>query len=261
MHPSLTHSFRVQSRVVSALLIRESLTRYGRHNLGFLWMFLEPMVFTLGVTALWTAMRSTHGSTLPIAGFALTGYSSVLLWRNMPSRCMSAIAPNQALLHHRNVRIMDLFIARILLEALGVTMSFALLTLVFWGTDLLALPSDVLLVIAGWLILAWFGAALGVILGCLAVRSEMVERFWHPISYLLFPLGGAAFMVDWLPQAAREVVLLLPMVHGTELIRDGFFGASVRPHYDVGYVTVVNLLMTLVAAALLRDTTHRVGVE
>ena len=69
-----------------ALLMREVLTRYGRHNIGFLWLFVEPMMFTLGVAALWTAMKATHGSNLPIVAFAITGYSSVLLWRNMPGQ-------------------------------------------------------------------------------------------------------------------------------------------------------------------------------
>ena len=51
------------------------LTRFGRHNIGFLWLFAEPMLFTLGVTALWTAAKSVHGSDMPIVAFAITGYS------------------------------------------------------------------------------------------------------------------------------------------------------------------------------------------
>lgn len=86
----LKHSLRVNQRILGALLVREMLTRYGRHNIGFLWLFVEPMLFTLGVTALWTATKSVHGSDLPIVAFALTGYSSVLLWRNMPGRCIGA---------------------------------------------------------------------------------------------------------------------------------------------------------------------------
>ena len=77
--------------MIWALLLREILTRYGRHNIGFLWLFVEPMLFTLGVAALWTA-RAVHGSDLPIVAFAITGYSSVLLWRNMPCAAIGAIA-------------------------------------------------------------------------------------------------------------------------------------------------------------------------
>ena len=52
---------------------------------------VEPMLFTLGVTTMWTLTKSIHGSSLPIVAFALTGYSAVLLWRNMPARCIGAI--------------------------------------------------------------------------------------------------------------------------------------------------------------------------
>ena len=69
--PPLWESARVQKRILGALLVREILTRYGRHNIGFLWLFVEPMIFTLGVTALWTATKSVHGSDLPIVAFAL----------------------------------------------------------------------------------------------------------------------------------------------------------------------------------------------
>lgn len=118
-------SLAVQRRVIFALLMREVLTRYGRHNIGFLWLFVEPMIFTVGITILWNATGATHGSNLPISAFALTGYSTVLLWRNMPGRCSMAVTPNLALMYHRNVKVIDIFIARILLEVVGNTASFS----------------------------------------------------------------------------------------------------------------------------------------
>src|SRR5688572_33156248 len=81
----------INRRVIGALLIREMLTRYGRNNIGFLWLFVEPMLFTLVLTAFWTATRSIHGSAIPIVAFALTGYLSLILWRNMPNRCIAAL--------------------------------------------------------------------------------------------------------------------------------------------------------------------------
>ena len=51
-HGSFRQSWTIQLRVIWALLLRESLTRYGRHNIGFLWLFVEPMLFTLGVRML-----------------------------------------------------------------------------------------------------------------------------------------------------------------------------------------------------------------
>ena len=68
-------------RVIGALVLRELLTRYGRNNIGFLWLFVEPMLFVMIITAVWAATRSIHGSQIPIVAFALTGYTSLLMWR------------------------------------------------------------------------------------------------------------------------------------------------------------------------------------
>lgn len=257
----LRRSAAIQMRVIGALLMREVLTRYGRHNIGFLWLFVEPMLFTLGVTALWTATMSFHQSNLPIVAFAVTGYSSVLLWRNMPARCVSAIVPNLALMYHRHVKVIDIFASRILLEAAGSTVAFLLLSLFFSVIGWMSLPEDVVKVMVAWGALAWFGAALGLLVGALSERSEVVEKLWHPISYILFPLSGAVYMVDWLPSAAQELVLLLPMVHGVEMLREGWFGSAVRAHYSLGYLAVCSLVLTLLALAQARDAGRRVSPE
>lgn len=259
--PSLLRSFNIQRRVVHALLLREILTRYGRHNLGFLWLFAEPMLFTVGVTALWTATKSLHGSDLPIVAFALTGYSSVLLWRNMPGRCIGALTPNLSLLYHRNVRPMDIYLARLLLEFAGATMSLIFLSIFFYAIEWLMPPQDVLQVIGGWLMLTWFGFAFALILGPLSEMSETVDKLWHPLAYFTFPLSGAAFLVDSLPRPAQELILYLPMVHGVEFIREGWFGERARAHYDMGYMALITTVMTLIGLALLRRVSRNVIPE
>lgn len=250
--PGLRRSLSIQRRVVWALVLREMLTRFGRHNIGFLWLFVEPMLFTLGVTALWTATESFHGSDLPIVAFAITGYSSVLLWRNMPGRCIGALTPNLALLYHRNVRPVDIYLSRLVLEAAGGTMSFVFLALLFSFLGWLEAPEDVLQIVTGWLMLAWFGAGLALFLGAMSETSETVEKLWHPMSYILFPLSGAAFLVDALPVPAQEFVLLLPMVHGVEYVREGYFGSQIHAHYDLGYMALINVVLTVLGLARVR---------
>ena len=227
--------------------MREILTRFGRHNIGFLWVFVEPMIFTIGVTTLWTVTKAIHNSSLPIAAFAITGYSSVLLWRNMPARCIGAILPNLALMYHRNVKVIDVFLSRLIIEAAGATTSFILLSLLFYSIGWINLPEDLLKVIGGWLALGWFGAALALLFGSLSETSELVEKIWHPMAYLTFPLSGAAFQVDALPEAMRNFMLYIPMVNCVEFIREGYFGSQVVAHHDMNYVIWVCAVLTLVA--------------
>lgn len=237
----------VQWRVIHALLMREILTRYGRHNIGFLWLFVEPMVFTTGVTTLWTITKSIHGSNLPIVAFALTGYSAVLLWRNMPARCIGAIEPNLSLMYHRNVRVIDIFIARLILEGGGATISFVTLALLYIYIGWLEPPQDILTIAIGWGLIAWFGSALAIFLGALSEKSEVVDKIWHPLSYLAFPLSGAAFMVDALPPEAQNIILYVPMVNGVELVREGYFGSLVHAHYDLPYMIGCCVALSLLA--------------
>jgi ABC-type polysaccharide/polyol phosphate export permease len=257
----LAGSWALQRRVIGALLMREILTRYGRHNIGFLWLFAEPMMFTLGVAALWAAAGANRFSNLPIVAFALTGYSMVLLWRTMPSRCISAIEPNLTLLYHRDVKIADVFFARLILEAGGTTISFVILTLVFWFAGWIRPPEDVLQVAGGWIMMAWFGAGLGVTMGVLSWKSELVEKIWHPMSYLLFPASGAAFLVDSLPPAGQSAVLVLPMVHATEFMREGFFGSYINPHYDLVYMASCNAALSIIGLLMLRSIADEVRPE
>ena len=246
---TISRSASIQGRVIHALLMREILTRYGRHNIGFLWLFVEPMLFTTGVTTLWTLTKSVHGSNLPIVAFALSGYSAVLLWRNMPSRCIGAIEPNLALMFHRNVRVIDIFLARLLLEGGGATISFATLSVVYIYIGWLDPPVDILTVAVGWVLIAWFGASLAIFLGALAERTEVIEKIWHPISYLAFPLSGAAFLVDALPPVAQQYILYVPMVNGVEIVREGYFGGRIHAHYDLAYLISCCVVLTLLALA------------
>ncbi len=258
MGTGLVQSLAIQKRVIKALLMREVITRFGRENLGVLWLVAEPMIFTLGVTALWTMAKMNHGSSLPIVAFAVTGYSSVLLWRNTVSRCSSAIQQNVSLLYHRNVRPIDVFLTRIILEMSGATASFVVLATFFTWIGWMGPPVDPLQVVGGWMMLVWFGSALALLIGAVTSYTEIVERLWHPASYLLFPLSGAAFMVDWLPPDGQQIVLLLPMVHGVEILREGYFGNVVVTHYDVAYMAGINLTLTLAALLTLRHASANI---
>jgi ABC-type polysaccharide/polyol phosphate export permease len=256
----LRQSLVVQGRVIRALLLRELITRFGRRNLGVLWLVVEPMMFTLAVMGLWSAAGLAH-RTLPVAAFAITGYSSVLMWRNSVNHNLTAIHDNANLLYHRNVLLQDVFAARILLEIAGATASFAVLAAMFHWVGAIASPVNVAKIIGGWLMLAWLGSSLAVLVGAGCAYSNVVKRVWAPMSYILFPLSGAAFMVEWLPPQTRSFVMWLPMVHGVEMVRDGYFGDIVATHYDMGYMATVNLLMLFAGLVLLRNTEHHLEAE
>jgi ABC-type polysaccharide/polyol phosphate export permease len=256
--PDLRRGLQVQLRVIHALLMREVITRFGRHNLGVLWLIGEPMLFTMGVASLWSLGGFGHSSTLPIVPFAVTGYTTVLMWRNTVGRCTPAIPQNLNLLYHRNVKVIDILLTRAVLECLGAVSSFAILSSVLVAGGWMEMPEDFLKIMSGLVLLGWFALGLGLLVGAAASLSELIERIWHPLAYILMPLSGAPYMVDWLPATAREYVLMLPMVHCLELLREGYFGRVVQTHYDLGYVVVFNTILTLMGLFMVRFASRRV---
>lgn len=254
---SFLNSLKIQGRVIHALLMREIITRYGRHNLGFAWLFLEPMIFTVGVAALWHLTKSVHGNNLPIVPFAIIGYSTVLLWRNVTNRAGGAVQANTGLLYHRNVKLIDVYLARSGLEIIGATISFLALSVISLVAGIMDLPSNFLYMSLGWVLLIWFALALGFVVGCLFEMYEILDRLWHALTYIIFPLSGAAFFVYWLPPVIQELVLYVPMVHFSEMIRHGYYGDAVPTFESLNYIIIWNLILSFLGLYLVRLMSNR----
>ena len=105
----------------------------------------------------------------------------------------------------------------------------------------------------------WMGLAM--FLGGASERWETVHKLWHPLSYLLFPLSGAAFLLSVMPPEAQAVLTWLPMIHGVEYLREGFFGSQITAIYDLGYMAVCNAVLTLLGLALIRIVSESVIPE
>jgi ABC-type polysaccharide/polyol phosphate export permease len=248
-----TSAWTINRRVIGALVLREMLTRYGRNNIGFLWLFVEPLLFTLVVISVKGARIGVYKDLISGVAFAVTGWPALMLWRNMPNRCMGALKSNRSLLHHRQVTIPDIFMARIVVEFMAASTSFIFITAGFYALGRLMAPEDILKVVAAWLLLAWFGAGLALTLGSLSERFVVLENLWRPMSYILMPLSGIAFLVETLPPNLQELVLWIPMLNCVELLRDGWFGSLFQAHYDIGYVVIFNLCLSFVGLSLLRQ--------
>jgi capsular polysaccharide transport system permease protein len=255
---SLRECFQTQCRVIHALLMREILTRYGRKNIGFLWLFIDPMIFTAIISFIWAVVHAKQFTNISTWAFAVTGYSTAILWRSMANRCLAAVEPNRSLLYHHSVKIFDFYAARIILEAAGATMAFVFIASLFTLFGLMKLPYDPLQVAYGWLLLLWFGAGLALVVGPLTEVSTFAEKIWTPISYLSFMFSGALFFVDMLPPKAQQVILWVPVVSGIEYLREGYFGPVIRFHYDLGYLIMWNLTLSLVGLWQVRLMKRRI---
>lgn len=244
----------VMGRSIGALLLREMLTRYGRNNIGFLWLFIEPMLFVALMVALRLAIRSAGFSlTIPIVAFALTGWTSMLMWRSMASRCIGAHQANLPLLYHRPVTLFDVYIARVTLEFVALTSAFVALSIGAYAMGWVPAPEDAFQVFWGWMLFAWFGMGLAWTVGGLSEKADFFGPLWRVASFVLMICSGVFFLADNLPPYIREILLWLPMLNMLEYLREGWFGSMFRPHYDLSYIFAWNVFLTFSGLSLIRQ--------
>lgn len=236
------HRLGTQWRVIRALMIRDMMSRYGRENIGFLWLIVEPIFLIAGVIVLWSLMKGTVTHGVSVVAFTLTGYSMLTLWRHIVARGTHCLRLNVGLLFHQNVRIIDTVLAMILMETISTFISFLFCYLLLYLLGIVGVVYDPLLLITAWLLMSLFVGGLVMIIGGITEMSKPVERMIQPVMYFTLPLTGAFSMASWLPEKAREFVLLFPMVHAMEMFRAGFLGPTLKFYYDPLYLFLCGIV-------------------
>jgi len=107
-----------QARVIYALILRETKTRYGEHKLGFLWAIIEPLLMVAIFVAIFSMIRSGSPGGMPMVPFMLTGIVPFTLFRSTMTQMQGAIAMNRMLFAFPQVTTFDVIFARGLLEVL-----------------------------------------------------------------------------------------------------------------------------------------------
>jgi len=248
-------------RIIRALMMREIVTRFGREGLGFLWLIGEPLIFCFGVLIMWSLIKPPYEHGVRLGPFVMTGYMCLLLLRHQASFSVGAVQANIGLLYHSQVSILSLFIARNMLEFLGGTAAFAVVYTALIALGQVSLPHSWTLLLCGWMLMGVISTSFAMTLAALSLRSEVAERLVPLISYMLIPLSGAFFMVDWIPSKYREILLLMPFPHGIEMVRAGVFGEFVATHYRWPYALLLAGIMFSFSLLLLADARRRIDIE
>jgi capsular polysaccharide transport system permease protein len=257
----MLQAFERHRRIIWALSLREVVTRYGRENIGFLWVIVEPLLFCASVSVLWSFIRPPYEHGIRVVPFVVTGYMPILLIRHVMTHGMYGVRVNAPLLYHRQITVLHLFFARSLVEVAGVTLAFILIGFLLVPLGLLPVPATLAPIFTGWFFLAWMAFGLAMIFGAAFELFEPVERFVPVITYIMVPLSGTFYMASWVPERYRGYVLYIPFLNTVEMIRSGFFGGAVRAYYSVPYTVACAAGFVLVGLILTTFARRRVYVE
>lgn len=258
---SFAKGWDIQKRVVGALMIRELTTRFGRENIGFLWIMVEPLLFAVLVGLLWRAMKGPLEYGVDIVAFVVSGYIPLVFFRSSISRAVSSFSANSGLMYHRQVAILDIILVRYLIELIGNMMAYVFIGIVLFVFGFFPFPYDMGFMLLGWLYFSIFTFAITIIVAPLSEMSDVLEKVIPVTTYLMVPFSGAFYLVGTLYPAAAEVVLYSPPVHAMEMMRYGLFGPSINPQFDYVYPLACSLPCMALGLLLCRIVRKRLIVE
>lgn len=248
--PVVFRNLILQIKVIQALMVRELHTRYGRENIGFLWIIGEPILFCGGVSIMWTAIRPPYDNGIPMTAFVITGYVPLTIWRHCVGRAVKAFDANGSLLFHRQVTPMDIIVSRVYLEIIGTVMAGILVGCCASMIGYMTAPYSWALMYIGVGYEIMFSLACALIIASLSEMSDVVEKAIGIIMYLSLPFSGAFTMVAWLPTQFQRFVLYSPSVHAIEMIRAGQFGPAFKTYYSYTYASYSIGVLLLIGVLL-----------
>lgn len=259
--PSLSQGWNIQVRVIGALMVRELTTRFGRENLGFLWIMAEPLLFAVLVGVLWRAMKGPTDFGLNIIAFVVTGYIPLVMFRTAMSRGVKSFTVNGGLMYHRQIKVLDLLIVRFAIELIGHMMAYLFIGTVLGVFHIFPSPYDIGFVVLGGFYYALFTFSVMLVVACLSEVSEVIEKFLPVTTYLMIPFSGAFYLVSALSPQAANAVLYSPAVHGMEMMRYGVFGPSIDPQFDFWYPLEFCIICMTLGLLLCRIVRKRLVIE
>jgi capsular polysaccharide transport system permease protein len=234
-----------QLRVIHAVMLRETRTRFGRHQMGYLWALVEPVLLIGMFYMLYTFAGREVPNGMSVVPFLATGILTYHLFAKTAERGSGAVGANKALLFYPHVKPLDLIFARTSLEAITYSLVFFLIVGVHalitqtWGID------SALRTIGALGLTSVMGITFGLLLSALGVVWQTVDRIRGPlIMRPLFWTSGLFYTANELPTKVRQVLLYNPLFHCTELARDAWF-----PGYDAHYASTVYVTLWIIGFA------------
>jgi capsular polysaccharide transport system permease protein len=252
-------SVRVQLNVIGALVLRELHTRYGRENIGYLWVIGEPLTLACMIALIHAGQPTHYGGDLGPVPFSVLGYCIFIMFRGMWNRSDGALEVNAPLLYHKMVTIFDIMFSRALLEGAGTFVSLIVLTALLVSIGMAEPPARPLWLLAGACFMFWISFALSMIIVSITHDNRLLGRMVHPVSYIMMPLSGAFYRVEWIPQPFRDYLGWFPLPQIFEMCRYGMFESADDKYFSVPFLIGSCLMVTyagMVGIKILRSRVH-----
>jgi capsular polysaccharide transport system permease protein len=258
--PGFVERLKTQARVIHALIIRETRTRFGDSRLGYGWALIEPI---LHITLLWVMFSLLMHGTPPIGThfflFYYTGLIPFHVFVHTSTSMMHGVTGNRSLLQLPPVKPFDVILARGLLEFATDLMVAVLLLAGFAAAGIPALPDDLWSAATALIVTALLGCGMGYLNAVLQTLFHSWDKLWNNATRLFYFFSGIFYVPGMMPDWARNILAWNPLLHAIDWFRAAFF-ASYEPHWlDRRYLVIAAIVALMVGLAIERGAQHRLS--
>lgn len=258
---SFYQDLSLQMDVIGALVLRELHTRFGRNNIGYLWLVGEPMLLATVIGALHAFQPGHLGSSMPPVAFSLVGYCVFIIFRGIFNKAEGILESSLPLMYHRMISVLNLSVARAIIESAGCIVTFVLLYSIIILLGFAELPARPLYAIGGIAGMIWISFAWGLNVTAVTHDRPTLGRLVHPISYFMMPLSGAFYAVEWMPPYLQNAADWFPLVNVFEITRYGMFEAASDQHLFPAYLIANCAFFTYVGLIGIRRVRNRIHLS
>lgn len=235
--------WRIQWRVIDALIYRELKTRISQVKFGFFGVLIQPLLVMSIFLLIFGLLRSGQGGPLEITLFLIAGIVLYTLFNNIAIRSLNAMDANEALFFYRPVKPVDTVIARAVVECGLYGLIMIIIVGGVWVYKEEIILSDLLQLVASYMLLSL--TALGVGLALMVgghrnpVFKQVVPLFFRPLWFM----SGVFFSLQSIPQNFRPFLSWNPILQSIELARNAFNQSyPLDPSISMGYLAFCSLL-------------------
>ncbi len=251
--PGLSSALQTQWRVIYALIIRETRTRFGDSSLGYGWALLEPILHILMLSLVFAVLM--HGRPPIGTQFFIFYYTGIIPYHvfvHTSSSMTNAVTANGSLLQLPLVSTFDVILARGLLELVTDIIVAAILLAGFGAVGSGTLPHDFTGVVAATAAVWVLACGFGFINAVITAFFKSWDKIWAQLTRILYFCSGIFYVPGAMPDWIRDVLAWNPVMQAVDWFRASFF-ADYAPHWlDRGYMAAAAGLVLLAGLALER---------
>lgn len=243
-------------RILSALVLREIATTYGRSAGGYVWALLEPVLGIALLSVLFGMMLAKPGLGTNFPLFYATGLLPFTMYADVAQKIAAAIRYSRPFLAYPSVTYLDAMLARVILNTLTHAVVLAVVVggiFLIYQIPLVIHPGNI---VEALLMISMLAMGVGTLNCYLMTAFPIWERVWAILNRPLFLASGIFFLYDMMPAKAQHLLWYNPLVHCIAQLRRGIYPTYDAPFVSPGYVFGVSLGL-LVLGLLLLVRNHR----